>query len=540
MGKNPVEVRLERLRQQWLLACEDPAWRLLVWRLPASGARLLAAFFEMQKQPGDWQLPDYFLRLDCAFETGFGYSRELKQALSSGYLGSQQALREQGVAPGWRGVLPEHPDSATGAVEVFESFAAHHREHFRHLVVVLEPERIVADEAFMRWTSAALAALRSGQVRLVLVDRHEDPRWQPLLDRHGGIAVRLDAPLDMFEVARETAAQSGGGAGPGVVYRQWLADLMTLLERGSPAQVAQRAERALAVAQRHGWQDQQAAVHMMVAGGWLKGQDHARAIGAYRQARELARQAAGAGNPAGASLAMQSWFGEAGAWLAAGQPVRAAQGYLGAAEAAAAVPHPMFVIEGQRMAGFCLAQDGQREAARERGLEAIRQARPLSPEDRRATTLPLALWDLLMLQDRPRAQKLEQCAAAYLEQVGQLHVQAEAQADKLGQRPPRERLDRIESELHAGLEQAFHRVAQERERLIQGGDAFFQKVVAVARDFLDPAWNGLPEIHHPLDHEVAAWTQPPAMLPLPDASDLTQVPAAPAPAQVATAAEATA
>ncbi|HBK46397.1 MAG TPA: hypothetical protein DDZ67_08170, partial [Xanthomonadaceae bacterium] len=316
MGKNPVEIRLERLRQQWLQLCEEPSWRLLVWRLPASGARLLAAFFEMQKQPGDWQLPDYFLRLDCAFETGFGYSRELKHALSSSYLGSQQELRQQGVALGWRGALPEHPDSATGAVEVFESFAAHHREHFRNLAVVLEPDRVVADEAFMRWVGAALAALRSGQVRLVLVDSHEDPRWQPLLDRHDRLALRLDAPLDMFEVARETAAQSGGG-GPGVVYRQLLADLMTLLERGSPAQVAQRAERALAVAQRHGWQDQQAAVHMMVAGGWLKGQDHARAIGAYRQARECALQAAGAGNPAGSSLAMQSWFGEAGAWLAA-------------------------------------------------------------------------------------------------------------------------------------------------------------------------------------------------------------------------------
>ncbi|HBK47252.1 MAG TPA: hypothetical protein DDZ67_12640, partial [Xanthomonadaceae bacterium] len=170
-------------------------------------------------------------------------------------------------------------------------------------------------------------------------------------------------------------------------------------------------------------------------------------------------------------------------------------------------------------------RDGQREAARERGLEAIRQARPLSPEDRRATTLPLALWDLLLLQDRPRAQKLEQCAATYLEQVGQLHAQAEARADKLGQRPDRDRLERIEAELHAGFEQAFHRVAQERERLIQGGDEFFRKVVAVARDFLDPAWNGLPEIRHPLDNEVAAWTQPPAMLPLPDASGLTQEPA---------------
>ncbi|WP_434212142.1 hypothetical protein [[Pseudomonas] boreopolis] len=520
MQSNPMLRGVEALRDAWLEASADPAKRLLVWRLPANAARLLAAFLQMQEHEGDWSVPDYFLRLDTPFDTGFGYSRALKQALLERYLGSQAELRDQGVALGWRGPQPAHADTAAGTVEVWQDFARHHGEHLRLLAVVLEPERASYEEGLQRWIEAALAVLPP-QLRLVLVDSREQPRWQPLLNRHGNNAAIVTAPVDMFDLARDTAAQSGG-SGPQVMYRQLLTDLMLLIERGRPQQVAERAERALGLAQRHGWHDQQAAVQMMVAGAWLKGGDHAQAIAGYRQARSAAQSAAALGHAAAPQLAMQSWFGEAGCWLAAQQPERAAQAYLSAAQSAAEIPHPMFDIEGRRMAGWCLLQHGQRDAAREHLLEAVRAAKPLSVQDRQATTLPQVLWELLQLQDKARAKKLEQVVPAYLAQATQLHRHADEQAAALGPRPPAAQLDRIENELQAALEQAFHRAGREREQLIQGGDEFFRKVVAVGREFLDPAWNGLPAIQHPLDHEVAAWSEPPAMQPLPDPAPLLQ------------------
>jgi hypothetical protein len=100
----------------------------------------------------------------------------------------------------------------------------------------------------------------------------------------------------------------------------------------------------------------------------------------------------------------------------------------------------------------------------------------------------------------------------------------------LGPLPPRAELDRIDAQLDGALEQSFHRAQQERERVIQGGDEFFRKIVAVGRDFLDPGWNGLPAIEHPLDHDIPVWSEPPAMQPLPDPAALLQ----PAPAIPAT------
>ncbi len=519
MHDTPMLRGIQRLSDAWLAAAADPSRRLLVWRLPANASRLLAAFFEMQRHDQGRDTPDYFLRVDTPYELGFRYSRQIKQTLLERYLGSQDELRGQGITLGWRGPHAEHPDSAAGVVQVLDSFAEHHGSHLRLLAAVLEPERMVLGDGFERWVDAALAASPGDRLRLVLVDTEEDPRWQPLLERHASVAARIAAPVDMFAIARDTASQSGG-TGPEVLYRQLLADLMLLLERGSPQQVVGRAERALGLAQRHGWQEQASVVQMMVAGAWLKAGDHGQAITAYRQARSAADAARSAGNAAAPELVMQSWFGEAGCWLTAKNPERAAQTYLQASTSAASIPHPMFQLEGQRMAGYCLLQHGKREEARTQLLEAIRIAKPLSAQDRKATTLPQALWDLLQLQDLRRAEKIQLTAPAYLDQTAALHAQAEEAAAKLGPAPTRTQLDVIDAQLHAGLEQTFHRTQQERERLVQGGDEFFRKIVAVGREFLDPHWNGLPTIEHPLDHEIPVWSEPPAMQPLPDPGPL--------------------
>ncbi len=286
----------------------------------------------------------------------------------------------------------------------------------------------------------------------------------------------------MFDIGREIAAQSGG-AGPAVAYRQLLSDLMLVLERGSAAQLAQRIERPMALAQRHGWSDQQVVLSMMLAGGWLKEKHYPAAISSYRQARDHATQALTGGHPAARDLLMQGWFGEAGTWFAAGQPDRAVQGYLSAAQTAAEIPNPMFVIEAYRMAAFCLAQDGQREAARNYGLEAVRAAKPLRSEDRRSTTLPQTLQDLLVLQDKRRAHRIEQCAATYLQSVSTLHAQAEQQAARLGAQPSSAHLDQIESTPACWTGTRVSSSSPGTRAFDPGGDEFFRKVVAVGREF---------------------------------------------------------
>ena len=532
MAKNPVEKRVATLRDLWLEHTQDPRIRVLVWRIPANADRMLQAFFEIQQHPGDWTTPDLFLRFNAAFDTGFGYSRALRQALAESYIDSKDSLREQGVNADWSlAQVPQH-DSAAGVMATLASFARYHQaqlEHMRYVAAVLAPHPVTSQEAWEAWLDAALrsSALTAdgAGVRLVLVDTSTDLRWQALAQRHGDRVRVVEAPIDMFDIARETVAQAGG-AGPTVAYRQLLTDVITLVEKGSAAQTAARAEKAMQIAQREQWPDQQVVLQMAVAGAYLKEKNYADAIKRYRDARECATQAEQRKHPMGADLIMQTWFGEAGAWLVAKEPERAAQAYRSAAEQAQRVPNPMFEIEGFRMAAYCYAQNGQLQPARDHGALALRAAKAVSPAERPLTTMPLALHDLLRVQDPARTAKLERCATDYQTAIAAAHLQAEQQASKLGERPQSSDLEKIENAMHARFESSFQRQRQEREQLIAGGDEYFRKVVALARELLNPLWNGLPEVKHPLDKDVPQWSEPPQFTKLPDSSGVIDGPLA--------------
>ncbi|MFC5474357.1 tetratricopeptide repeat protein [Paraherbaspirillum soli] len=546
MAKSPVEKKVEVLRDLWMEHTQEPQLRLLVWRIPNNADRMLQAFFEVQQHPGDWNTADLFVRFDAPFETGFGYSRALRDALVEGYVEGHDSLKEQGVEPDWPyAALPRHY-SAAGFMSVLGAFAEHHQAQarqqpdapqFRYVAAVLDPGSVASQEAWEAWLDAALSSRVSPAVRLVLVDTQQDKRWDGLVRKYGEQVGVIEAPIDMFDIARETAAQAGG-AGPAVAYRQLLTDVIALVEKGSAAQTSARADKALKIVQQEQWFDQQVVLHMAVAGAYVKEKNFSEAITRYRSARECGVQAEQNKHPVGADMIMQTWFGEAGVWLAAGQPERAAQAYRSAAEQAQKVPNPMFEIEGFRMAAYCYAQAKQREPAREHGALAVRAAKAVAPAERPLTTLPLALQDLLRLQDASRTEKLERCAADYQAAIATAHKQAEEQAGKLGNQPAAADLQRIEDSMHERFEASFQRQRQERERLIAGGDEFFRKVVALGRDMLDPLWNGLPTVKHPLDKEVQEWSEPPQFTPLPDPTDLLEKPepAPPAPAHAPSAA----
>jgi len=519
-SKSPVEKRLEDLRDQWMRATEEADTKLLIWRPPGNAERMLDVFFEAQKHPGDWSVPDMFLNLEANFETSFSFSRELKESLLLGYSASRAGFLEEGAVR-WDGAAESHPDTAAGLMGLLNSFAEHHREFFRYLVLVVAPARVASANALEKWVGSALQVPISARIKLCLVDDAERKRWQPLVDRFGDAVRVIESDIDMFDIARNTAAQAGG-AGPATAYRPMLVDVMTTLEKGSAAQVASRADKAMRLATRHEWPDQQGLLHMAVAGAYLKEQQFAEAIVRYRAARECATRAREQQHPVGANLVMQTWFGEAGAWLAAQQMGKAADAYRVASREAIAVPNAMFVIEGLRMAAFCCVRSRHIDQAREDLLNAVSEGKKVSPADRPMTTFPMVLQDLLRLQDSDRATGLEKLAAEYQSRLDDAHQGAEIKAARLGPDPARQQLAQIDTEMLQQCEAAFSRLCKEREELIATGDEFFKKVVAVARDLLHPQWNGLPEVKHPLDKELPEWTSPPDFAVAPDAMALTE------------------
>lgn len=528
--RNPVEKAIDTLLERWLDTSADPAMRLAVWRVPGNALSLVSAFIEAQQQPETADTPDLFVQFSTSFETSYRYSRALKDELLDGYLRSRDTLTELALKVDWNGPFEPHPDTATGFLGLLDSFTRHHGEHLRYSVAVLWPEQVGSTTALEQWLTQALAAPVPERVRLVLVDSMARPTWQGLIDKHPAQTRLIEAPLDMFDIARATAAQAGAGGPPGTTaYRQLLTDVMSLLDKRSAAQTAHRADRALAIAERQSWPDQQVVLHLAVAGAHLKEKHYGEAVLRYRRARECALVALVQQHPAANDLLMQGWFGEAGALLAAKQPEHAAQAYAEAAQVAASIPNPLFVIEGRRMAGHSLAQAHQREQALQQHLQGVAAAREMAAPDRAMTTFPLLLQNLLQLEDPRRATQLATRADDYQKAVADAHVRAEHRAAKLGDAPARDALDSIDAELLEQCESAFAKLVKEREQLIAGGDVFFRKTVAVGRELLHPGWNGMPDVRHPQDKPTAEWSEPPGFLPLPDGNDLAETPLAPTP-----------
>jgi tetratricopeptide (TPR) repeat protein len=531
--KNPVEKRIALMRDLWWQATEVEQVRIVVWRVPDNAERMLLAFYEAQRLDGDWQTGDLFIKFDAPFETGFSYSRMLCDTLIESYVASDDSFKQQGIAMNWPFARVPRPDSAAGLLGLLDHFAQHHHARFRHAVAALMPATVTSAAALQAWVQAWVdAALQAGLpagVRLALQDTTSQPQWDWLLKAHPAQVRLIEPPVDMFDIARETAAQSPS-AGPAVAYRQLLTDVLALVEKGTPAQASARGDKALKIAEREGWHDQQVVVHMAVAGAHLKAQDCPAAIKRYRQARVCAEEAKRQGSPTalavGGNLVMQTWFGEAGAWFVAKQLRQAAQAYRSGAEEAQRLPNQMFALEGFRMAAYCYARHGDTEDARAHGALAVREGQAMQPAERAPSTLGVALNDLLRLQDPERLAEMENLVSAYQAGIAHAHADAEKKGAALGAAPANADVDLIESQMHTRFEASFQTLREKREQLIARGDDYFLKVVAVGRDLLHAQWAGLPEVKHPLDKEQAMWTAMPQSASLPPAGDLQDAPKA--------------
>jgi tetratricopeptide (TPR) repeat protein len=382
MDFNPVEQRLLDLAGHWETFREDASKRLLVWQAEPNALRFYQCFFEVQKHETDYTVGDLFVVFGAPFENAMQYSRDLKKALAGQYEASRDDLIQQGITPDWQFSPEELPDSAAGFVHSLQSFGSKHYKRIGHLVAVLMPTDVADDDSFASWLTRALDARLPERLRFAVIDSLETPRLSRLIASKHEL-IHADTPkIDALTTAQETFAQEGA-VGPAGVFRNLLMGLMTLVEKGSAAQVKVVAADALKFARKQKWADQEVVVTMLVAGALLKEKRFDEAVKGYQDARQAAAQAVVDGHPSGQQLVLQNWFGEAGVHLAAGEPGKAVECYDQAAVLAQQIHNLILGIEAFRMGAFCLARMDAREPAIVRGNDALLLGQQLKPEARR-------------------------------------------------------------------------------------------------------------------------------------------------------------
>jgi hypothetical protein len=487
MSPNPVERRIADLCQDWAGFRADPSKRLLIWQAPENAERLLQAFFETQKHETEYSTGDLFIVFDASFEYSMQYSRELKEALAGQYKASREAFESQGIACDWHYAPAEFADSATGFVQSLGSFGTHHQEQISHCAAVLNPQYVMDNSAFAAWLGRALNAGVPEGMRLVVTESLENPRFNGFKETAPDLVQTRTVQIDTLTLAQQAFAQEDA-VGPAAVFRNHLMSVATLIEKGSADQVKAKAADALAFAKKQQWADQQVVVVLLVAGALLKEKRFDEAVTDYQSARQSARQTVEADHPAGQQLVLQTWFGEAGAHLAAGDDAAAGRCYDQAAELAQGISNLILAIEAWRMSAFCRVRASDREGAFTSVRKAFQLGNDIEPEQREMSTLPLAAVDLLRLIEPKRVAKIEKVKIDLEQQAGRLRQAVERRAAELEAGGHAEQYRQAEAHLARATAQAVQQADKQLNALAAGGNQAFRHVFAQARDLLGRQW----------------------------------------------------
>jgi tetratricopeptide (TPR) repeat protein len=487
---NPVEQRLLYLGELWsqFTAADDK--RLLLWQVQENAVRIVHCFFEVQKHQTDFTTGDAFLVFDTPFEHSLQYSKALKAALRSQYDASREDLKQEGLEDDWP-FRPEHTaDSAAGLMEALRSFGSKYHRAIGRLVAVFTPSAIAEEQRFCGWLLQALERPLPERLRLVTLDSVENPRLRYLTSKEH-LDVLLQQPaIDAMAVAQETFAQERT-IGPAGVFRNLMMGVVMLIEKGSADAVTAKAKDAVAFARKQQWLDQEVVLRIMVAGALLKESRHPEAVQVYHGARETAETARAAQHPAGSKLVLQTWFGEAGAHLAANDPVKAAACYDSAVELAIDTKDVVLAVEASRMSGFCFARARDVEAAIARLHASLDLGQHLKPEARGMTTLTIAAMDLLRVLDVERVTSMQQVRARLAERIKRAVDTLEECAQTVGDVDPAV----LEQQHEDQLEQAYAQGDAELTELIAAAPQPFNAAFQRGRELLGEEW--------PLDNAIA-------------------------------------
>ena len=487
MNLNPVERRLVLLNQHWLEFRADTARRLLVWQVPENAVRLCEGYVEAQKhEHPDYGSGDLFLLFKPPFVHSLRYARDLKDALRGHYEASLETLQAQGLPTDWPFQPAAVPDTAAAFANAVRSFGSHYRHSVGHIVIVLMPTSIAHRASWERWMQALFASELPERLRVLLIDTLENPRFTGLAEQLGERAKIRQPALDGLAVAEECFAQEG--VGPAATFRSLCMGVATLLEKGSADQVRARVVDALAFAEKQGWPDQQVALKLMMAGAFVKEARYPEALQTYQRARQDAEQTLQAGHPAGHKLILQTWFGQAGVHLVAGQLPEAARCYDQAAAVAAADNNVILGIEARRMSAQVLAQTGDSIASAERASGALELAARLSPEARAMTTTGTTVSAQLASLDPERFTALRRVKNSLADELEAVRQQSEEQAEQLIAARAPDALEQVEARREAGADSAASRAAASVHTLVADADPAFQAWAEHGNSLLGKAW----------------------------------------------------
>ncbi|MBK5145488.1 hypothetical protein I2494_17530 [Budviciaceae bacterium BWR-B9] len=500
--KNPVERKIAEIEQRWLEASSNADARLFIWRVPQESDRLIHGFFALQQQPdNEYSTQDLFINFQEPYEIAYQYCHAIEQAFIERY----ESTDIEGEKWAYSSLAPCYRFTELNAL--LESFIAHHGQFFRYLTIVLMPGQISQINAFTTWLGECLATPVADRIRFVVTDTTEEQVWQPLIDDHLKLTHLIEINIDEMELMRQILNESPTTDGVDMLrFRQLMVDTFIGLSNGNTSQLGVRAQKAIDIAAKNNWFDQQVVMYSMLAGVYLKNADIPDAVKNYRLAQQAATNIPL--EPQQLLLQTQSLFGEAGAWFMGKEYLHASEAYYSAALLAQKLPQPLWVIEGYRVSGFSLLEANVNERLNEvvdRYYHAFMAGIALPADERMQSTFMFIFQDIMRLVDNSCVEKLVQLAEVYYQRQGEIISSIEERQKSLNYPPSASQIAQYDDELEQQMVKLFYLVLQAREDLIAQAGESFKQLISIARFYSHPYWSVHQDIVHPFDEPKEEW-----------------------------------
>ena len=383
LNQNAMADKLDELENRYREFADETDKILLRWLIDPGDEEIVDVFVSYQQEAGN--IPDLFMEIKVPFgDDGERYSLQIVQDIQRQYEDIKPGLEEENIATGW--ILPkrEPGENAPGfLVRVLGLFSLYYQNLLGHLTVVLRPRAVADRVAYVRWVETVLQHRPEKTTRLIVLDPIADPVFSELAVSHEELIHSQPLQLDYPGLLEKLAEGTKENKGPDDQFRV----LFVRLGNQAKAQDVEGAEKtareALAVAESMSWHQMQVVVYSVMGACYLQAQDHAAALGQYRAANRIAREAKAAEDPAGAKMEIQTLFAEASVVFAQTKYQKAAKLYMEAAPLAETEEDHLLTMEGWRMAAYCHEVEKQYDKAIYYNQLAMDAGERL-PEDQRA------------------------------------------------------------------------------------------------------------------------------------------------------------
>jgi hypothetical protein len=325
--------------------------------------------------------------MEAPFERPQAHGNVLRKALIEVYRAEQAEL---GAEP-WIPPAVQAESDVAAFVACCESFRRRLAEVCVHLVIVLGPARITDPRAYGAWLGRLLGVPASANVRFLLLDHVNDPRFEELAKAEPKRVKTIVAGLDLPGALEDLAKSADHQETPGGRFRRIFVAMTGAAKKKEVDRVLVLGADAEKIADREDWHHLVVAVHFAAGAALLDAKRPLEAAEAYEKAELAAVKAERAGIPAGADLKISSRMARGAALVIAGAHGKAAAIYRDTAAMAKAKGDPRMELECWRMASHCHEASREPAPAWQTIVAAWKTGKAMDQQTRETSTLPFVV-----------------------------------------------------------------------------------------------------------------------------------------------------